>query len=280
MKRGIFIKIIVYGCVSAVIFVVLLMCTFPLRKMDKVYTPQIVMLGDSIFGQVRDESAVSEQLAVLLDREVYNGALGGTCLSCTEREGRLAYTKDSLSFAAISRSVALDDFGPQQATIVRESATEYFPEVIDELELIDFSKVDILLVQYGVNDYHAGVDIDNPEDPYDRHTFGGALRSALTMWQEACPDVRIILLTPTYSWYEYSMETCEEKNEGGGILEDYVNRELQIAEEMDVEILDVYHDFYPHEVWDDWKLYTRDGLHPNDVGRRMLAETVAAYLNQ
>lgn len=280
MKRGIFTKIIIYGCISAAIFGALLVCTFPLRKKEKVYTPQIVMLGDSIFGQVRDESAVSELLSVLLEREVYNGALGGTCFSCIDTEGRLAYTKDSLSFVAISQAVALDDFGMQQATVVRESATEHFPEVIDTLELIDFSGVDILLVQYGVNDYHEGADLDNPENPYDRHTFGGALRSALSVWQEACPDVRIILLTPTYSWYWYTGETCEEKNAGGGILEDYVNRELQIAEEMDVEILDVYHDFFPHEVWEDWMIYTRDGLHPNEAGRQLLAETIANYLNQ
>lgn len=269
---------IVYGCISAAVFGMLLLCTFPLRKSDKAYHPQIVVLGDSIPGQVRDESSVSGQLSLLLGREVCNGALGGTCFSYIDGEGRLAYTKDSLSFAAISQAVALDDFGMQQAAAVRESATEYFPEVIDTLELIDFSGVDILLVQYGVNDYHAGVPLENPEDPYDRHTFGGALRSALSMWREACPDVRILLLTPTYSWYLYTDETCEEKDEGGGVLEAYVDRELQIAEELGVEILDVYHDFYPHEVWEDWMLYTRDGLHPNEEGRRLLAETIAEYL--
>lgn len=262
------------------LFGVLLLLTFPLRKAEKTYAPQIVALGDSIFGQVRDESAISEYLSGLLGREVYNGALGGTCFSRIDTEGRIAYTKDSLSFAAISRAVALDDFGLQQATIVRESATEYFPEVIDTLEQIDFSGVEILLVQYGANDYHSGVPLDNPENPYDEYTFAGALRSALSAWQETYPDIRIILLTSTYTWYEYTKETCEEKNEGGGILEDYVNKEIQVAEEMNVEILDLYHDFYPHEVWEDWMIYTRDGLHPNEAGRQLLAETIAAYLNQ
>jgi len=271
-------KTILYGIISAVLFGVLFLLTFPLRKTDKVYHPQIVVLGDSIFGQVRDESAVSGRLSGLLGQEVFNGALGGTCISRINEEGRLAYTKDSLSFAAISRAAALDDFGLQQATLVRESATEYFPDVIDDMEKIDFSGVDILLVQYGVNDYHAGIPLDNAEDPYDEYTFCGALRSALSFWKEAYPDTRVILLTATYSWYVYTGETCEEKDEGGGILEDYVNREIQIAEEMNVEILDLYHDFYPHEVWDDWKIYTVDGLHPNETGRQLLAQTIADYL--
>lgn len=281
MKKEIRSRTIIYGCISAALFAILLLSTFPLRKSDnKAYAPQIVVLGDSIQGQVRDESSVSEQLSALLGREICNGALGGTCISRIDTEERLAYTKDSLSFAAISRAVALNDFGLQQTAIVRESTTEYFPEVIDTLAAVDFSKVDILLVQYGVNDYHAGVPLDNPKDPYDERTFGGALRSSLTAWREACPNIRIILLTSTYSWYVYTGETCEEMNEGGGILEDYVNKELQIAEEMQVEILDFYHDFYPHTVWEDWKLYTEDGLHPNEAGRQLLAESIAAYLNQ
>lgn len=279
-KKGIRIKIIVYGIISTALFGVLWRMTFPLRKVEKVYAPQVVMLGDSIFGQVRDETSTSEYLSALLGQEVYNGALGGTCCSRIETEGRIAYTKDSLSFAALSQAVALDDFGMQRTTNIRESVTEYFPEVIETLEKIDFSEVDILLVLYGVNDYHTGVPIDDPEDPYNEHTFGGALRSALSFWQEAHPDTRVILLTPTYTWYEYAGETCEEKDEGGGILEGYVNKELQVAEEMGVEILDLYHDFYPHATWDDWKTYTGDGLHPNDAGRRLMAETIAAYLNR
>lgn len=280
MKRGIHVRTIVYGTVSALLFLMLFLATFPIRKSDKPYTPRILVLGDSIFGQVRDETSVSALLSQLLGQEVYNGALGGTCFSRIDVEGRLAFTKDSLSFASISRAAALDDFGLQQATIVRESATEYFPEVIDDLEQTDFTGVDILLVQYGINDYHAGVPLENPHDPYDPYTFAGALRSGLSAWQEAYPNIRIVLLTSTYSWYEPTGETCEEKDEGGGILEDYVNMEIRVAEEMKVEVVDLYHDVYPHETWDDRKLYTADGLHPNEAGRRLLADIVASYLKQ
>lgn len=280
MKTESRVKLIIYWITAAMLFVVLLCLTFPIRETDKAYEPQIVVLGDSIMAQVRDETSVSEQLAALTGKEIFNGALGGTCLSRIDTEKRIAYTKDSLSFAAISRAVALDDFGFQQSTKVRENATEYFAEVIDDLEKIDFSKVDILLVQYGVNDYHAGIPIDNPEDPFDEYTFNGALRSAIAFWRENYPDIRIILLTSTYSWYDHFGLTCEEKDEGGGILEDYVNAEIRVAEEMNVEIIDLYHDLYPHKVWEDEDIYTKDGLHPNEAGRLLLAETIAAYLGQ
>ncbi|MCM1541488.1 MAG: SGNH/GDSL hydrolase family protein [Blautia sp.] len=281
MKKRIQIRIIVYGIVSAALFGALWLMTFPLRKVEKEYAPRIVMLGDSICGQVRDGTAISEYLARLSGQEVYNGALGGTCCSRIETAGRTAFTKDSLSFVTLSRAAALDDFGSQRTTIVRENATEYFPEVIETLEKTDFSEVDVLLALYGVNDYHSGVPLDDPGDPHNEYTFGGALRRALSFWQEAYPDTRIVLLTSTYAWYTGETgKTCEEKDYGGGILEDYVNKEIQVAEEMGVEVLDLYHDFYPHETWEDWMIYTGDGLHPNDAGRQLIAETIAAYLNQ
>ena len=280
MKTGSWVKLIIYWIIAAVIFVILWRLTFPVRTSEKIYEPQIVILGDSIMAQVRDETAVSEQLAALTGKDIFNGTLGGTCLGRIDEERRSAFIKDSLSFAAISRAVLLDDFGPQQTTRVRESATEYFPEVIDDLERIDFSKVEVLLVQYGVNDYHAGIPMENPEDPFDEYTFGGALRSAISIWREAYPNIRIILLTSTYSWYDYTHLTCEEKDEGGGILEDYVNAEIRIAEELNVEIIDLYHDLYPHEAWEDEDIYTRDGLHPNEAGRQLLAEIIADYLNR
>ena len=45
-----------------------------------------------------------------------------------------------------------------------------------------------------------------------------------------------------------------------------------------MEVLDIYHDFYTHEQWEDYTLYTLDGLHPNDDGRKMIAERIAEYL--
>lgn len=278
MKGKVQTRIILYGMISVLLFGAAYGVSFPVRSSEKSLTPEIVVLGDSIFGQVRDETCVSAQLSELLGVEVFNGAMGGTCLSRVDFDRRLGYTKDSLSLVGLSKAIVTDDFGSQQATRIRQSATEYFPEVIDGLESIDFSSVEVLVIQYGLNDYHAQSPIDNDEDPYDEYTFGGALRRALSLLQEAYPNMRIVLLTPTYSWYTAEDLTCEEKDLGYGILEDYVNAELEIAEELNVEIMDLYHDFYPHEQWSDWSRYTWDGMHPNEEGRRLLAETVAEYL--
>jgi lysophospholipase L1-like esterase len=168
----------------------------------------------------------------------------------------------------------------QQATRIRESFTEYFDETIDGLEEIDFSKVEIVLIQHGLNDYYSGIPLDNEEDPYDDYTVQGALRNAITTLQKNYPDLRIILATPTYSWYRAGMQTCEEFNAGYGFLEDYVEAQIAVAKELGVETIDLYHDLYPHEKWEDWEIYTRDGLHPNDEGRTLIAQRLAEYLRE
>ena len=242
---------------------------------------RVVMLGDSIFGQVRDETSVAAVLSELLNQPVFNGALGGTAMGRQDRDMRLADAKDSLSMEALARAIAWKDFGVQQTARIRESGTEHFAATIDELTTIDFEQVELLLIGHGINDYHSGMPIYNEKNTYDGYTFSGALRSALETLQEKYPEMRIVVVTPTYSWYVYYEEkdvTCEVNDLGGGILEDYVKAQIQVAEEMGVEVIDLYHDFYPHDEWSDWERYTTDGVHPNEEGRRLIAEKIYEYL--
>ena len=256
-------------------------CTFHPRTLGaERQQVQIVAFGDSLFGLCRDETGVPAQVGKALDKSVFNAALGGTCISRADSERRMDYAKDSLSLVGLSKAVAAGDFGVQRTVRIRESSTEYFSGVIDELEKVDFTGVEFVLIQHGVNDYYSGVPIVNPDDPYDEYTFTGALRSSLKALHKANPDMRIILVTPTYSWHIASGLTCEEFDAGYGVQEDYIQAEMQIAEEAGVELIDVYHDVYPHEQWEDWSVYTFDGLHPNEEGRKLLAGIILDYLQE
>lgn len=252
-------------------------------EQEKSLSPRIVMLGDSTLGECRDETSVSARLSALLGEEVFNGALGGTTMCHIAANNSLARVNDCMSMASLSRSIVSDDFGPQQAARIRESMTYYFEDTINEMEQIDFDSVDILLIAHGVNDYHAGVPIANEENPYDTYTYTGTIRSAVELLRQRYPDMRIILMTPTYTWYPYHTSprmTCEEYNLGGGVLEEYVNAEIELAEAMGVEVIDNYHELYSHEAWSDWELSTNDGLHPNEPGRQLIAQKIADYLEK
>lgn len=275
---------IIYGMIALLLFGGCFVLTYEKGGRDeKNASVQIVMLGDSALGECRDETSVSAQLSAMLGENVFNGAFGGTGMSHMDSERQLANVNECLSMVSLSRSIVSGDFGVQQSTRIRESMTFYFEETIDALENIDFASVDILFLEHGVNDYHAGVPIRNEQDPYDTYTFTGAIRSTVEMLQEKYPDMRIILMTPTYTWYPYHELphlTCEEYNLGGGVLEEYVNAELALAESLGVEVIDNYHELYPHEEWSDWELYTNDGLHPNEAGRELMAQKIYDYLQK
>lgn len=274
-------KTIPYAIVSILLFAALFFLTYPDKTAGtERQTVQLVTFGDSVFGMVRDETAIPNQLAARMDMTFYNAALGGTRAARGDLEHRLDYAKDSLSLVGLIKSVGAEDFGVQQDARIRESMTEYFEEVIDGLEAIDFAGVELVVIQHGLNDYYSGVPISNEDNLYDEYTFAGALRTSLSILKAKYPDLRIVLVTPTYTWYMKEELTCEEFDAGYGILEDYVEAEAQVAGEFGVELLDLYHDFFPHETWSDWELYTTDGLHPNEAGRALIADRIAAYLGK
>ena len=172
------------------------------------------------------------------------------------------------------------DFGVQRTVHIREAATDYFEDTLGDLGQIDFDQVKILFIGSGLNDYHSGTPIESTADPYDEYTYCGAIRSIVKELREAYPDLRIIFITPPYTWYTDPELTCEEYDLGGGVLEDYVNAEIGLCEALNVEVIDIYHDYYPHDTWDDLYLYTDDGLHPNEAGREKIAQTIAERLNK
>lgn len=282
MKR--YKRAILYTVIAILLFAGLFAFTFRDRRQVKEEThAKVMVMGDSILGECRDETSVTSLLGEMLGTQVFNGALGGTSMSRLSGEERPAYTKDGLCMQAFAQSIATKDFGVQQTVHSRESATYYFTIAIDMMETVDFDGLEVLFLEHGINDYHAGVPLENPQNAYDAHTFTGALRSSIKTLQKAYPNLRIVLITPTYSWYpanEIPQLTCEQYDLGGGVLEDYVEAEKQVAQEMGVEVLDLYHDFYPHESWSDWEIYTRDGLHPNEEGRKLIARTVYEFLSE
>lgn len=268
----------IYRAVSAVLFLVLFGLTFRPGGTEERQQVQVVAFGDSVLGLFRGEDGIAAQAGNFLDKTIYCAGFGGTCVSRLDRENRLDYGKDSLSLAALTKAVLMDDFGPQRTVFLKEALTDYFEETVDGLEGIDFGAVELVMIEHGLNDFYAGVPLRNEEDPMDEYSFAGALRSSLEALRKVNPDMRIVLVTPTYTWMLAGTYTCEEFDAGYGNQEAYVAEELQIAAEYGVEVIDVYHDFFPHEEWDDWKRYTMDGLHPNKEGRRLIAEKIADYL--
>ena len=278
MKKKETFRTIAYLLAACVILAGAFVLVTALRRSPKTDMYSMVVLGDSCFGNIRDDTSITAKLSEKLGIPVYNGAFGGTCAAKRDAQSNLDYSLDSLSLAVLSASIAADDFGPQQTMRTQALASRYFDEAVDALEQVDFKTVDTVFFAYGTNDFYGGVPLDNEKDAYDTTTYGGALRTAIRNFRNCNPGVRIILVTPTYSAIYETHVTCEEYDAGFGPLENYVKKLYQIAEEQQVELIDIYHDFYPHETWEDIIIYTFDGMHPLETGREMIAERITTYL--
>lgn len=243
-------------------------------------TYPIVCLGDSIIGNVRDDTSIPAYIAKETGLSTYNGGFGGTTASGASDGTRAAVPDNVISLSALADAICYENFNVQSGSINRCATMEHFAATIADFQRIKWSEVEILIIEHGVNDYLTGVELDNPDDPYDRTTYGGALRYTLKQFQTIRPDLRIILCTPTYCWFYAEEVSCQQKDCGGGYLEDYVNKELEIAEEFDVEILDNFHDSGIGGSFANWSDYTEDGLHLNETGRKLIAQRIAAVILQ
>jgi lysophospholipase L1-like esterase len=263
------------ACTLFVFFLLLIAIGAGVTKQKDCY--EIICFGDSIFGQVRDDTSVSALLAQKTGMTVYNGAFGGTCFARLDTSRSLFHDRDALSFAALSQAVAYEDFQVQNTVRIKDNGTDYFEENLKELESINFAAAKVFVIAYGMNDYSGGVPFESPLNPKDPYTFMGAMRSSIEMLQKRYPQTRILLVGPTYRWIVGEQETGDTYSFGSGTLARYRDAERIAAQELGVEFLDHY-ELYTHESPEDWLLYTTDGLHPNPEGREMIAQSLADYL--
>lgn len=262
---------------SLLILVGILAVTFLLssQKKEKV---QVLLMGDSIFGQYRDETSVAYYLSEELGMGVFNGAFGGSCMAMQNVEEDKYYYLDAFNFVNLSRAVAYEDFGVQQTVRTKDVPTAHFPSVVDDMETIDMDSVKVLVLCYGLNDYMAGTPLDDSANPMNEATFCGALRQGVERIRKEHPNMRIIVASSTYCWFLNTMEDCENNDYGGGYLEEYIEAERKTCQELDIEFIDWYHDFYNYDSIERWAEHTEDGMHPNQDTRKWMARVLATII--
>lgn len=135
---------------------------------------------------------------------------------------------------------------------------------------------DIVVVFGGTNDYgHGDAPIGTKEDR-TADTFYGACHELFTLLPKQFPAAKIVVLTPLHRLKEDT-----PINAVGTVLLDYVKIIRELAAQYGLPLLDLYEtSAIQAHIPELAEKYTTDGLHPNDLGHAVLAEEIAAFLQQ
>ena len=219
----------------------------------------VLFFGDSVIANYTDSMSVPGVVNGLSGACVYNLGYGGNS-AARGAEDRIALPDILEAFFQGDLSELPSD------EPVYEGIASY-------LENPPEGKKQCFVINYGLNDYFKGYAISS-EDPYDVYTYCGAIRTAIKTIRENAPDAQIILCTPNF------ITECEAGAEphgpGGSVLADYVAAEIGLARELEVDLLDNYHELGITAENSD--LYLDDKVHPSLACRYLIGKRLCGAI--
>jgi len=227
---------------------------------------KIVFFGDSVIGNYTISNSIPNVTGALTRAASYNLGLGGTPAAQPD--------SGSTCLVSIVDAFIAKDFSqlPEGSQTIL-GLEEY---LADTSALSDQAAPETpycFVINYGLNDYFLGLPVSS-EDPYDVSTFTGAFRTVIRNLHTAYPDARIMVNTPNFT--SYFNNGTDAMSEHGHQHVDYVEALIALANEQDIELLDVYHQLDINA--DNHPVYLLDGCHPNERGRFLIGQLIAEQL--
>ena len=229
----------------------------------------VVVIGDSIWDDYRENNGVSEQIASLTGFKVYNCAVGGTSATITDSSTDVRTDWNNRSFTSMVYML--------NGEIEKGSLLQGY-SAYDDMMSADLQSVDYIIVSYGLNDYFSKSEVST-DDIYNLYTYEGAMRHGIMKLQKAFPKAKVLVISPTYC------KVFDGKNQvgdsdtwdyGQGTLNAYVEKAREVANERNAYFLDAYHDFGMNAGNADVNL--RDGVHFTVAGTTTYAQSIADFL--
>lgn len=232
----------------------------------------IVCFGDSIIGNFQDETSIPSIISKITGATVYNVGFGGCKM--TQRLSEPDW--NPFSMCNLATAIANNDFTLQETKVKSnfKGMPSYFPDTVSLLKSIDFSKVDIVTISYGVNDYMKGNQVENPDNLKDLDYFNGALRNSVELLKKAYPKLEIIVFTPIYAvWFDangnviYDSDSKYYNNTSNMTLKDFRDGVLKVCKEYKYKSVNLYDNLGINKSNILSYYDVTDGIHPNINGR-------------
>lgn len=231
---------------------------------------RIVCFGDSNTGNLRYGWPL--MLQKITGAITYNVGFGGCRMSVLS--GSDPAGTNPFSMARLADAIVSGDWSTQNASPLASGT--FIKASLDLLKTIDFDTIDAITISYGTNEL--GYPQDNPDNPEDVNTYGGAYRYAMHKLMAAYPHLSVIAVTPIY---EFDLGDDHEDSDTyqhptyGGKLTDNVATLIQVSEELKVPCIDMYHTMSVNKYNRDDYYQSGDGTHLNYRGLERYASVLA-----
>ena len=245
----------------------------------------IVVFGNAPFA---DDRGSSDNLANLIAKEtgatVYNCSISGSYLAAqhTNFDPTLAPMDAYCLYwlVNLTAGVPLDGYYNDAAEALGDKTPPEAEEVVNTLKTLDFNTIDTVAIMYDATDYLMGNAMYNDDNPTDPTQFTGNLEASIEVLQSLYPQIRIIVMSPTYAYAidedgNYVSSDIYIYN-GRDVLSTYVIKECYSANLHSVSFMD---NLYGSITEDNAKEYLTDNLHLNVKGRKLIAKRFEYFLN-
>lgn len=244
---------------------------------------EIALVGDSIFGNFRDETGIPSIVGKITGAKVYNLGLGGTRMSGRNDSNSQAQYWDKFSFCRIVDYIETGDFSPMRNALPNmSSALPYFGEVITMYENMNWLKISILVIEYATNDATGGNVIYDSENPNNIYAFNNAYRYSIEKLLTLYPHLRIIIVTPAWRFWNDSEGNYIYDSDthviAGQKLTDFVRCDEEIAENYHIGLINSYKLLGANKFTRLQYFNPTDGTHHNENGRLRYGSLIAHQL--
>ena len=245
----------------------------------------IVLFGNAPFADDRDSS---DGLANLIAKEtgatVYNCSVSGSYLAAQHInfDATLAPMDAYCLYWLVNLAcgVPVDGYYADAAQALGDRTPPEAEEVVNTLKTLDFNTIDTIAIMYDATDYLMGNPMYNDDNPTDPSQFTGNLEASIEVLQNNYPDIRIIVMSPTYAYAidengDYVSSDIYIYN-NRDVLSTYVIKECYSANIHSVSFMD---NLYGSVTEDNAEEYLIDNLHLNVKGRKLIAKRFEYFLN-
>lgn len=189
--------------------------------------------------------------------------------SITKANGYQCKLKDILGFSKI------DNIGENGHTMAYQPQNKSTYTVG---KLVNYKEYDLATIFIGTNDFRYNKKLgkikESGSNGFDKTTFTGAYQLLIETILSSNPYIDLVLITPPqriHDGYDISFT-----NEAGSKLIDYVSVIKTLGEMYSLPVLDLYSEGGITK--ENMNTFTRDGLHPNEVGYERISEKMYRFL--